>query len=150
MGHIKVQLFPNPKLGQLTLTKDSDGLSQHLRIKVGDVSKGARIFCCSLCAVRGYLLWESYFVVTWLVQSNEGQENLCLFCVYGSSGYSGISVPSASPAVNASRINQKYQEKCCLFIYFIFFFFLVKYDKLNSFLQYLLFSTGEHRWLSWG
>lgn len=36
MQHIKVQLFPNPKLGQLTLTKDSNDLSQHLRIKVGD------------------------------------------------------------------------------------------------------------------
>lgn len=70
---------------------------------------------CALCTVRDGLLWVRYFAVSWLAQGNGGKENLCLFCVYSSTGYSGISVPSLFPAVNTNNKisqNSSQLQKC--------------------------------------
>lgn len=57
----------------------------------------------SLYALRGDLLWERSFVVTWLAQGNVGKKDLCLFCVYGSPGTCAEYVTSALPAVNINN-----------------------------------------------
>lgn len=49
-------------------------------------------------------------MVTRLAQSNRGKEAICLFCVYGSSGYGGMAVLSASLAANTNGIYQTYHR----------------------------------------
>lgn len=72
-----------------------------------------------MSAVRGDLLWEICFAVAWLAQSNGGKEDLCLFCVYGSSGIRALSVPSASPTVNADKagVSHNFRKKITFHVF---------------------------------